>query len=582
MAQRTQPKQTKRYRGLSPAKLRQQKAIRNPKVIAQLSIERLKEQVDVVNVISSYIELKRAGNGNFVALCPFHNEKTPSFSVSPSRNIWHCFGCGEGGDSIGFVMKYENLSYPDALERVAEMMNFPLEYEKSNTPKNFHILEDITKFYQSLLFENPQMLEYIANRGITRQSIEQFRLGFSGNSFQTINFLNANNYDKTQANEFGLIGRDKTREWAFFIERLMFPIHSTSGKVVGFGGRSINPNDPAKYKNSPQSRIFNKSRLLYGYHFAKERVYKERKIIVCEGYIDVIMLHQAGFKNAVATLGTALNAQHIPLLKKGEPEVIVSYDGDNAGINAAFRAAQILSSASMSGGVVIFNDGLDPADMVTQGKLEELNALFSAPKPFIEFVIEHIVARFDITKPLQKQKALREIQSFLKTLEPLLQREYINFVAQSLAIAPNLIKITKHKAPHFMTHKNENLAESGLIMSLLENPKWLDIAVEYIDSSALEVYKREYDLLLAGKTPQDEPHLRALWVNDTIKKISSPQEFEAQLKLIIIKAYERDKQHISTASIQSAQKIEALKYINKKIQQLSKGELVSYESIGTF
>lgn len=551
-------------------------------MITPISIERLKEQADIVQIIGSYIELKRAGNGNFVALCPFHNEKTPSFSVSPSRNIWHCFGCGEGGNSIGFVMKYENLNYPDALERVAEMMNFTLEYEKSNAPKNFHILEDIAKFYQSLLFQNPHILEYIASRGITQQSIEQFKLGFSGNSFQTINFLNTNNYDKAQANEFGIIGRDKTREWAFFIERVMFPIHSTNGKVVGFGGRSINPNEPAKYKNSPQSKIFNKSRLLYGYHLAKDRVYKERKIIVCEGYIDVIMLHQAGFKNAVATLGTALGIEHIPLLKKGEPEVIVSYDGDSAGVNAAFRAAKILSGASMSGGVVIFNDGLDPADMVARGKLEELNTLFGTPKPFIEFVIEQIVAKYDLNKPLQKRQALKEIQAFLKTLEPLLQREYINFIAQNLGIAPNLIKITQNKMPQFLSHKNENLAESGLIVSLLENPKWLDIAVEYIDSSALEVYKKEYDLLLAGKTPEDEPHLRALWVNDTIKKVSSPQEFEAQLKMIIIKAYERDKQHISSTSIQGDEKIKALKSINKKIQQLSKGELVSYESISTF
>lgn len=551
-------------------------------MITLFSIERLKEQVDIVHIISSYIDLKHSGNGNFVALCPFHSEKTPSFSVSPSRNIWHCFGCGEGGDSVGFVMKYENLNYPDALERVAELMNFTLEYEKSSPPKDFYILEDIAVFYQSLLSQSPQMLAYITNRGITQASIEQFRLGFSGNGFQTLNFLHTKNYDKAQATEFGLIGRDKTREWAFFIERIMFPIHSPSGKVVGFGGRSINPNDPAKYKNSPQSKIFNKSRLLYGYHLAKEHIYRQKKLIVCEGYIDVILLHQAGFKNAIATLGTALSAEHIPLLKKGEPEVIVSYDGDNAGINAALRAAKILSSASMSGGVVIFNDNLDPADMVAQGKLEELNALFSAPKPFIEFVIEQIIAKYNLNNPLQKKGALKEIQSFLKTLEPLLQREYTNFIAQSLRIAPNLIKITQTKSPKIFANKNENLAESGLIVSLLENPKWLDIAVEYIDSSALEVYQKEYDLLLAGKTPENEPHLRALWINDNIKKVSSTQEFEAQLKMIIIKAYERDKQNISSIATQGNAKIQALKSINKKIQQLHKGELVSYESISTF
>ncbi len=307
-----------------------------------------------------------------MACCPFHNEKTPSFIISPTKGFYHCYGCGVGGDAIKFLMEYEKLSFVESVEKIAAMTNFALEYENTYEKKpDSIVLDEIMRFYQKQLLSHKPSLEYLASRQVANASIEKFRLGYCGASFETINFLNAKILNKQEALEFGIIGKDNGREYARFNDRIIFPIHSPNGKVVGFGGRTMS-NANAKYINSPQSKVFNKSKLLYGYYLAKDRIYKQKKIIVCEGYLDVIMLHQAGFDYAVATLGTALTKEHLPLLRKGEPKVILSYDGDKAGINAAFKAAKILSEASIEGGVVIFENGADPADMVAHKQINEL------------------------------------------------------------------------------------------------------------------------------------------------------------------------------------------------------------------
>ena len=324
-------------------------------MITKQSIENLKSNLDVVDVVSQFLELKKSG-ANFKACCPFHGEDTPSFVVSPAKQIYHCFGCGVGGDSIKFVMEYEKLTYPEAIEKLASMYNVHLDYDKNFKKQDTTIIQKVNEYYQKLLSHNKTAENYLRDRGISSSSIEKFEIGYAPSSGDTINFLKTSFLNLADAKEFGIIDTGQNGLYARFIERITFPIYTITGNIVGFGGRTITGHN-AKYVNSPQTKLFNKSRLLYGYHIAKESVYKKKSIIITEGYLDVVMLHQAGFTNTVATLGTALTQDHLPLLTRGEPEIIVAYDGDKAGLNAAYKASLLLSHSNFKGGVVIFEGG---------------------------------------------------------------------------------------------------------------------------------------------------------------------------------------------------------------------------------
>lgn len=552
-------------------------------MISKHSLETLKQNIDIVDVIGSYIELRKSGS-NYMACCPFHNEKTPSFIISPTKGFYHCYGCGVGGDAIKFLMEYEKLSFVESVEKIAAMTNFALEYENTYEKKpDSIVLDEIMRFYQKQLLSHKPSLEYLASRQVANASIEKFRLGYCGASFETINFLNAKILNKQEALEFGIIGKDNGREYARFNDRIIFPIHSPNGKVVGFGGRTMS-NANAKYINSPQSKVFNKSKLLYGYYLAKDRIYKQKKIIVCEGYLDVIMLHQAGFDYAVATLGTALTKEHLPLLRKGEPKVILSYDGDKAGINAAFKAAKILSEASIEGGVVIFENGADPADMVAHKQINELSELFSHPISFIEFVLTHIARSYELENPLQKEKALAESTQFLHTLSPLLQEEYKPLLARLLSLPTRLIHTQHNKAHSNQTIFNasmQDFAESVLIKSFLEKPNLIDFAIEYIDISLFKYKKIEFGLVT--NQCYDDPRLLAISLNDNIKPLPDLPSLKEHLRLFITQAYSQLLGQIPHSNEMSLRrKSEIIKELKTKILTLKKGELLPYVSISTF
>lgn len=551
-------------------------------MISKHSVETLKQHIDILDVISPYVELRKSGS-NYIACCPFHNEKTPSFVVSPTKGFYHCYGCGVGGDAIKFLMEYEKLSFVESVEKIAALVNFTLEYDKSSVKKpDSIVLEEMMRFYQKQLLHHQPTLSYLASRQVANASIEKFKLGYCGVSFESLNFINAKQLNKQELLEFGVIGRDGGREYARFSERILFPIHSPSGKVVGFGGRTMG-DSKAKYINSPQSKIFNKSALLYGYYLAKDKIYKQKKIIVCEGYLDVIMLHQAGFDYAVATLGTALTREHLPLLRKGEPQVILSYDGDRAGINAAFKAAKILSTASIEGGVVIFANGADPADMVANKQIEELNALFSAPVPFIDFVLHQIAGEFDLNNPLQKEKALAQSTEFLHTLSPLLQEEYKPTIARLLSLPLHLIGTKREVAPNtralFNAH-NQDIAESTLIKSFIEQRAFMDFAIEYIDSSLFHYYKGEFELLCARDF--ENPRLLGIAINPSIKPLENLSQLKEHLCLLISQAYSQELARAPALNLPLQRKSALIKEIKQKILQLKKGELLPYVSTSTF
>ena len=553
-------------------------------MITQDSIEALKARLDVVDVVGSYVELKKAGV-NYKSPCPFHDEKSPSFVVSPQKQIYHCFGCGAGGDSVKFVMEYEKLNYPEALEKLADSYNFTLSYtdNKHNKPRS-QVMDKLQEWYSSLLQSKQSANEYVRERGIYEGSVEKFGIGYAPDSNSTINFIKSHGFTIPESVEMGVVGSDSGRNFARFVERVTFPIHSANGSIVGFGGRTITGHQ-AKYVNSPETPFFNKSRLLYAYHHAKQSLYKQGEIIITEGYLDVIMLHQAGFTNAVATLGTALTPEHLPLLRKGEPKVIMAYDGDKAGRAAALKASKLLSVGGFNGGVIIFGEGLDPADMVNNGEVETLANMFRSPKPFIEFVLDEVLSLYDLRDPKAKESCMNEGLSYLKSLSPLLQEEYKTYLASRLGgmgVNPSLLKVTPNtntnqNAPLVQKNTHKDMWELSLVKTVIEKPHFVNMILDVLDPSLLMFHSNELHLALQNQT--DTPELMAILVDENVHVLESEEGLKAELLTFLMKYYERELKKINLQQQMPFE--EKAFYIRKfrgKISKLKRGELVSFEN----
>ncbi|SKB63034.1 DNA primase [Malaciobacter marinus] len=545
-------------------------------MITKESIDNLKNHLEIVDVVSQSLELKKSG-ANFKACCPFHGEDTPSFVVSPAKQIYHCFGCGAGGDSIKFVMEYEKLTYPEALEKLASMYNVTLNYDETNSkPKlDLKVLETINQYYQKLFTNNTIAKDYIKSRGISEFSIEKFEIGYAPKSIDTINYLKSNFLNLADAKDLGVIDSGQNGLYSRFIERITFPIYGLNSKIVGFGGRTITGHN-AKYVNSPQTKLFNKSKLLYGYNLAKENIYKKNRIIVTEGYLDVIMLHQAGFNTAVATLGTALTKDHLPILRRGEPKVIVAYDGDNAGLNAAFKASVMLSQSEFEGGVIIFEEGKDPADMVKDGQIQKLNEIFSNPTPFINYAIDYIISKYEINDPMQKQKALHESNEYLKSLSLLYQDEYKRYIAQKLSIRENLVKVTNDKSRVKFDNSSTkiDIAELCIIKAILEKPSRLDLVLDLIDASMFEYHNNEFQMLLDDIT---NPSLNSIVLNERLEDYDD-KRLENELLILLIKFYSKQLNKVLyEKDIDFRKKANLIRKLKDNISQLKKGKLVSFD-----
>ena len=549
-------------------------------MIDNASIESLKNSIDIVDVIGSFIELRKAG-ANYKANCPFHGEKTPSFVVSPSKQIYHCFGCGVGGDSIKFVMELEKLSYPEAIEKLASMNNFSLTYTKGSSDYSDakRVLEAIGQWYVKNLNQNTTAKQYLLERGISQSSIERFEIGYVPAGQQVMQFLTSVLLPLPKAAEAGIIAQSENGQgyYARLVERITFPIYSASASIVGFGGRTIT-NHPAKYINSPQTKLFNKSRLLYGYHLAKESIYKNKKIIICEGYLDVVMFHQAGFTEAVAGMGTALTTEHLPMLRKGDPKVILAYDGDKAGVAAALKAAQMLSIAGFDGGVVLFPDGQDPADLIAKGQSEAVAKLLREAKPLIPFVLEKIVSQYDLRDPRAKEAGFGAVKQYIDTLTPIIKDAYIPTAATLLGLSPSFFgaQAKPERARDNFTQKRDDVAQLSILKTLIEYPALIDNVLAVLDVNMFGQYAGLFSALINGEN--DNPGLVGLSVDESFE-IMSEEELNKVLRNFLIKHYD-----MKLKSVASSQQIpfEKKSYLIRKIRtdiipRLKKGELVAYD-----
>ena len=549
-------------------------------MIDESSIERLRSSIDIVDVIGSYIELKKSG-ANFKARCPFHGEKTPSFVVSPHKQIFHCFGCGIGGDAIKFVMEYEKLSYPEAIEKLASTYNIPLTYTKSKGSfgDEKRVLELLEQWYKKNLVQNQAALNYLQNRGVEQRSIEKFSLGYVGSGKSVIEFLKSMQIPLPKAVDVGVIAVGERGEYyARLVDRVIFPIYNANGAIVGFGGRTLG-NHPAKYINSPQTKLFNKSRLLYGYNLAKRDIYEKGRVIVTEGYLDVIMLHQAGFSTAVATLGTALTSEHLPLLKKGEPKVVLAYDGDSAGVAAALKAAKLLSANGFEGSVVLFPQGMDPADMVAKGEINTLKQLLESGSDLAIFVLEQIAKSYNLNNPYEKQKAINEANSYLKSLNKIVAESYAIEAARIFNAPSAYFRQKRAKEPRQaqVLAVAKDPAWEAILKTLIENQNLIDEVLNVLDFSFARGYEDAFRALAMGNL--EHPTLRGIMIDESVP-ILSEDEFKAQILKELEIYYKSKLQELKRdAKLDYNKKSYLIRKIKSDIlPRIKKGEWVVYES----
>lgn len=418
-------------------------------------IEEVRQRNDIIDVISSYVRLKKTGS-NYMGLCPFHNEKSPSFSVSGSRQMYHCFGCGVGGNVFTFLMEYENFTFQEALKYLADRCGMQLP-EVQQTPEArrqadvrnriLEINKEAAKYYVYQLKspQGQQALTYLEDRALSQETIRRFGLGYSNKySDDLYQYLKKKGYEDEILKESGLFTMDeKHGVYDKFWNRVMYPIMDMNSKVIGFGGRVLGDGKP-KYLNSPETKVFDKSRNLYGLNFA--RLSRSRTIILCEGYMDVIAMHQAGFTNAVASLGTAFTGLQANLLKRYADQVLLLYDSDGAGVKAALRAIPILKDAGLSAKVVRLKPYKDPDEFIKALGKEEFQKRLDESINSFYFEVEVLEQSFDLADPESKTRFYNELaKKFLVFTEKLERSNYIEAVAEKYRIPKNdLEKLVNH------------------------------------------------------------------------------------------------------------------------------------------
>jgi DNA primase len=387
-------------------------------LIAEETILEVKRSVDIAEIVGGYFPLKRAG-ASYKALCPFHEEKTPSFNVHPERQTFKCFGCGKGGDAIAFVMAYENTDYPEAIRILAERSGIPVKYReggKEGVGRDdlYRLQEWAQGLFGDLLKRSPDAetaRQFLARRGVSDEAIETFRLGYSMDSWDALlqRARKQGTDDRTMA-AAGLAIERESRGGFYdrFRGRLMFPIHDARGRAIGFGARTLKDEDHPKFLNSPETAIFSKGRGFYGLHLAKEELERTRTAYIVEGYLDVVVPYQAGVKGLLATLGTALTKEHLKVLRRYADKVVLVFDSDAAGQKASERGLDLLLTENVDIFVAELPPGMDPDDVVVKQGPDALRACLERPREIFDFLMESMSKRHGTETPAAKGRIVEE------------------------------------------------------------------------------------------------------------------------------------------------------------------------------
>ena len=576
--------------------------------------DELKEEIrsanDIVDVISQYVTLKRSGR-NFFGLCPFHKEKSPSFSVSPDRQYYHCFGCHKGGDVFNFVSEVERISFREALEFLAERARIQLptvnneEFNKTQYIKDrmYKINSETTMFYHERLYKPLAKIaqNYVKQRKLDNATLKAFKIGYSGEFNELYKHLKSKGFKDEEILSTGLVNRNDRGEFIDrFRKRLMFPIMDVNGRVVAFGGRKLEENEKlAKYINSNENLIYSKKKHLFALNLAKQS--GEKKIILVEGYMDAISLHQRGIKNVVASLGTALTEEQGRLLRKYSEQVLFSYDSDGAGQEAIKRGLEVLEAQGCDARVIQMEGAKDPDEYIIKYGTGRFNMLVQNAISLTEFKIKVLKQNYNLDNPSDKVKFLRAVTKLLSEIDDKIEREiFIEKVSNQYEISREAIyaEVNKllYKNDTTINNSNKNVAkkeeivatpadeaalkrENLIIYLLINNPK--EAFVKLISNIGLEDFKNEYNKIIFEKIKDLENvseavimktianienedlqrHVSELMVSDY--EISSPQKCIDELLI----TYNKDRLN--------NRKLEIIKALENK--DLSKEEIASLE-----
>lgn len=443
-------------------------------------INQLRESVDIVDVISDYVQLKKQGR-NYFGLCPFHGENTPSFSVSSEKQIFHCFGCGAGGNVFTFLMEIDGLTFQESIAKTSEYSNISLDIPLQSServdqhlpPEHKKIVEAhslLTKLYHHLLMntdEGSQALNYLLSRGFTENSIEKFQIGYSLPewSFDT-NYLSNRGFDKNLLEQAGLIARREDGEYFDrFRGRIMFPLHNAKGNIVGFSARSISEDDQPKYLNTGETILFNKSSLLYNLHEARSHIRKQGSVVMFEGFADVISAERANVKNAVATMGTSLTPQHVSELKRLTDQIILCFDSDQAGIEATFRAGNLLLDKQFTVKVARVPERLDPDDYIQKYGAESFEQeVIRNAQTWMAFLIQFYRMGKNLNNEGEQIKYIEQVNREIAKLSNPVERElYTKILSDEFSISnETLLQQQQSVNPINQTLPNRNNMEQKI------------------------------------------------------------------------------------------------------------------------
>ncbi|HBM46068.1 MAG: primase protein [Parcubacteria group bacterium GW2011_GWF2_38_76] len=471
------------------------------------AVEQIKARLSIIDVVGSYIKLDKAGT-NYKAKCPFHNEKTPSFYVSPGRESYHCFGCDKGGDIFSFVEELEGVDFIGALKILAEKAGVKLEnedkYEKSEKGRTSVLLTSAIEFYRRELVKNTNALNYLKGRGLKGETVTKFKIGYAPDDWRAVgNYLKKQGFSDDEIEKAGLSIKSPSGSYDRFRGRIMFPVYNISGSPIGFSGRIFEPKitegkqEPAKYINTPQTVVYDKSRALFGIDKAKVEMRKKNECILVEGQFDLIMAHQAGTENTVAVSGTALTEDHLMMINRLAEKLTMAFDGDSAGLKASARAIGLALSLEMDVRLVSMGNAKDPADVIKDRPEDWLNAVENS-KHIVDFFLDSLTSH-NLTKDVFSKQVKKQVLPYVKSIKSRIeQAKFVNKISELLKVTEGAVwEDLKETVPAFVENNgvavgkeikqrspNENTKEFNLkkmVWSFLEWQK--DISIQTSDQN---------------------------------------------------------------------------------------------------